>query len=88
MPDFFDRFIQFQYSLEHGRIPVAAIPQSHMTMIDCPDCGERCFRILYHGEQLFIVAGHAAWAVHQCPQPNEQQWPDDDQQRDQQGELI
>ena len=90
-PSFFDRFVQFEYSLEHNRIGISAIPQSQLHLMDCPNCGERVFRIRYHGEALYIVAGARVWSVHQCPQPNYQLGPEegqDEPQRDGDGEIV
>ena len=90
-PSFFDRFVQFEYSLEHRRIGISAIPQSQLHLMNCPICHERCFRIRHHGEAIFIVAGAKVWEIHQCPPQHYDLGPEegqDEPQRDGDGELV
>lgn len=88
---FFDQFIQFEYSLEHRRIGISAIPQSQLHLMDCPICNERVFRIRHHGKEIFIIAGAKVWEIHQCPPQHYDLGPEegqDDAQRDGDGELV
>lgn len=94
MPDFFDKFTTrggFEDMLSKGRINIGAIPHSVAKLVDCPDCGEKVFRIIRKGEAMFIQTTAYAWTLHQCPPQHYELGPEegqDEPQRDGDGELV
>ena len=88
-------FLQFEHSLEQGRIGITAIPGHLLLRSWCPDCDEETTVLRYKGRRIHLVpAGRIQmgkkWIMHQCPQrfeigPEEGQ---DEPQRDGDGEIV
>lgn len=81
------KFDDFVGRLERGELPFGALLPHDCYGAKCPTCDEDVVAFKYRGERYDLHEIVGRWIIHQCPQPEDECWPDDPNVRDGDGNI-